>query len=728
MTQGFVRTRLVQRFDSASFAFNGASDERPLNGTSTSARRHARYADLEISFRKRDERSYSLGFRFNGADDESEQRSDPDPVISSNFAALLLSGDDPSAYATRLNAAFFTPEITALFGRFRNAAEQQRATLRLRLSIESSAPELHAVRWEMLLDPFVPDAPLFMGEQTVVSRFLSSGQDWRPIRLRPKAELRALVAVANPARASTYSLAPINVEQELTLAREAMSGILIETLVPGGPLPLTELGARLREGFDILYLVCHGLIRDQDPFLCLDEGPPTPAQDLAQLVRELGERPRLIVLASCQSAGQGGVGLASLGPRLSEAGVPAVIAMQGDVFMQTAAAFMKRFFKELLVDGQIDRAMSLARGEVRSRDDYWMPVLFMRLRNGRIWYEPGFDTSKDEFEHWDSICRFIRRGDCVPILGPDVAEHILGSTRALAAELAESTNFPLDSAPGSSDRFDLAKVAQYMMTQHSLEYVQSKVIDQTFVQLEKTGERLLNRSVADEPNLLDAIVEELMKQDDPQKTDPLKLIASLNAKVFVNAASDSLLERFIAKTPVFGGLKQPVALASEWRDETLDYRNEAEAFSEATIERPYIYYLFGNTQKESTWVLTQDDFFDYLIRTTRYQLMPPAVGDALVSSSLLFLGFPLDDWKFRIMFRLILAKGGRKLLESYNHVGVQVDPAETTIANARRAKKYLERYFYNSRIDIYWGSAADFLRELKVHLDKETPSAARRRL
>jgi hypothetical protein len=687
-----------------------------------------RYADLEIAFRKRDEHSYSLGFRFNGADDEAEQRSDPDPVISSNLPSLALSGDDPLSYATRLNAAFFTAEITALFGRFRSAAEQQEAILRIRLAIESSAPELHAVRWEMLRDPFVPDAPLFMGEQTVVSRFLSSGQDWRPIRLRPKADLRALVAIANPARASSYNLVPIDVEQENSLAREAMSGILIEALAPGGALPLTELGARLREGFDILYLVCHGLIRDQDPFLCLDEGPPTPAQELVQMVRELGERPRLIVLASCQSAGQGGVGLASLGPRLAEAGVPAVIAMQGNVFMQTAAAFMKRFFSELLVDGQIDRAMSVARGEVRNCDDYWMPVLFMRLRNGRIWYEPGFDTSKGEFEQWDSICRFIRRGDCVPILGPDVAEHILGSTRALAAELAQHANYPLDSAPGSNDRFDLAKVAQYLVTQHSIEYVQSQVIDEMFIQMEKTGERLFNRPVANDPNLPDAIVEELMKQDDPQKTDPLKLIAALNAKVFVNAASDSLLERFIAKTPVLGGLKRPFAIASEWRDETLDYRNEAEAVGEATVERPFIYYLFGNTQKESTWVLTQDDFFDYLIRTTRYQLMPPVVSDALVSSSLLFLGFPLDDWKFRIMFRLILAKGGRKLLESYNHVGVQVDPAETTIANARRAKKYLERYFYNSRIDIYWGSAADFLRELRVHLDKETPQAARRRL
>ena len=86
-------------------------------------------------------------------------------------------------------------------------------------------------------------------------------------------------------------------------------------------------------------------------------------------------RPRIVVLASCQSAGSGGVGLAALGPRLAEAGVPAVIAMQGNVLMTTAAEFMQSFFKELLVDGQIDRAVAVARGNVRRSPDDWMPVL-----------------------------------------------------------------------------------------------------------------------------------------------------------------------------------------------------------------------------------------------------------------------------------------------------------------------------------------------------------------
>jgi hypothetical protein len=64
--------------------------------------------------------------------------------------------------------------------------------------------------------------------------------------------------------------------------------------------------------------------------------------------------------------------------------------MQGQISMETVEAAMPRFFVELMQDGQIDHALAMARGLVRARPDAWMPVLFLRLRGGRIWYEPGF--------------------------------------------------------------------------------------------------------------------------------------------------------------------------------------------------------------------------------------------------------------------------------------------------------------------------------------------------
>ena len=36
-------------------------------------------------------------------------------------------------------------------------------------------------------------------------------------------------------------------------------------------------------------------------------------------------------------------------------------------------------------------------------------------------------------------------------------------------------------------------------------------------------------------------------------------------------------------------------------------------------------------------------------------------------SALLFLGFQLTDWSFRVLFRLIMSQGGRRRLDEYTH-------------------------------------------------------------
>jgi hypothetical protein len=102
------------------------------------------------------------------------------------------------------------------------------------------------------------------------------------------------------------------------------------------------------------------------------------------------------------------------------------------------------------------------------------------------------------------------------------------------------------------------------------------------------------------------------------------------------------------------------------------------------------------------------------------------VRGSLTESSLLFLGFRLDDWTFRVLFRLIMTMEGSGELRQYSHVGVQVNPDEHSLRDVERARKYLESYFGSHRgggrsepsIDIYWGSAADFLKELRRRLEE----------
>ncbi|MCK5430975.1 MAG: CHAT domain-containing protein, partial [Anaerolineales bacterium] len=384
------------------------------------------YAELEIGLHRRDAGSYSVDFRFSQPESETDVRLAQGQSTQVTFELDQLQDlvFDADAYGKRLTQDFFAdPTVKNAFSQARTSAQSLDYPLRLRLLIGPSAPELHSLRWETLRDP-QDDTPLCTNENLLFSRYLSS-LDWRPVRLRPQGKLNALTAIANPSDLADYNLAPVDVEGELSRAKGALGEIPL-TPLPGEDgsqhATLDNLVASLREvEYDILYLVCHGALVKDEPWLWLedDQGKVarTSGQELVTRLKELTQRPRLVVLASCQSAGKSaGDALAALGPSLAEAGIPAVIAMQGNISMETVAEFMPVFFQELQRDGQIDRALAVARGAVRHRPDFWMPALFMRLKSGRIWYVPGFSDDRQGFEKWPALLRSIRRGQCTPII------------------------------------------------------------------------------------------------------------------------------------------------------------------------------------------------------------------------------------------------------------------------------------------------------------------------
>ncbi len=353
------------------------------------------YADLEIGLHRHATGSYTVETRFSLPGDDSDHFESAEAHF--DFARLRGLALDPRAYGQELSAGLFaSPKTQVALARALEAAQQQVPPLglRIRLLIGLTALELHGLYWETLALP-QGAAPLSTSENILFSRYLSS-HDWRPVRLRPKSDLRALVVVANPANLAGYGLAPVDVPGETARAVAGL-GPIPAALLPAQDqrASLAALVDALRESEpDILYLVCHGALVNDEPWLLLEDeqgqAQRVSGSDLVSRLQDLPDRPRLVVLLSCQSAAPGkGDVLAALGPRLAEAGIPAVLAMQGNISMETAAGFMPAFFRELRRDGQIDRALAAARGEVRQRPDFWLPVLFSRLKSGQIWYEIG---------------------------------------------------------------------------------------------------------------------------------------------------------------------------------------------------------------------------------------------------------------------------------------------------------------------------------------------------
>ncbi|MCI0518910.1 MAG: CHAT domain-containing protein, partial [Chloroflexi bacterium] len=395
-----------------------------------------KYADLEIGLRRREADVYGVDFRFSQPNSETDIR----PSQGTANLDLKTINSHPAgsaAYGRALSDALFgDPAVNTALAQALASAQSLNLSLRLRLLIDAGAPELHALHWEALRRPG-QDAPLCTDQNIVFSRYLSS-QDWRAVSLRPKSDLRALVVVANPSNLNDYEgLAPLDVNGEIERTRRSLGEIPVSAL-PGEQSPaqratLNNLLAALSEGGqDILYLHCHGALVKDEPYLWLEDeegkAAVTPGKDLAARLRDLPQRPQLVVLGSCQSAGQSSAGqaLAALGPRLAEAGIPAVIAMQGNISLDTLEAMMPVFFTQLVKDGQIDRALAAARAAVQDRPDYWMPALFMRLKRGRVWYLPGFGQEGGGFELWPSILRSIQRGQVTPILGPGLFESEIG--------------------------------------------------------------------------------------------------------------------------------------------------------------------------------------------------------------------------------------------------------------------------------------------------------------
>lgn len=677
------------------------------------------FADLELSLHQREAGVFTVEMRFSQPGSDADIRiGQARPVTAQfDFPDLLKKSGDPSAYGTALTKSLFADkDLLAAFSQARASAQTSQSPLRIRLAVGPSAVELNSLFWETLRDPADEKATLFTGEQVFFSRYLSS-VDWRSVKLRSKGALKALVSIANPGGLDQYSLAAVDVPGELARAQAALKDIPVSALPaqPGERCTLDNIIAQLRTGYDVLYLVAHGSFVKEEPWLWLEDEAGGVARvsgyDLVTRIRELDNQPRLIVLASCQSAGQGaGAALQALGPKLAESGVPAVVAMQGSVSMDTVAKFMPVFFQELQKDGQVDRAMSVARGTVRDTSDFWMPVLFMRLRSGRIWYTPGFGEEGGDFKKWPSLLTSLQTGKCTPIIGAGLYEPLLGSWRDVAASLAEKYRFPL----AQFFRDALPQVTQFLSVDQSIStlLVEMENILRQRVQARFAAE-LPDALKTEKAALLDLVSFGGQKLRTADELEHHRVLAAMKLPIYISTNYDNLMMDALKEAGA-----DPQMVICPWNDR-FDAASiyDKEPDYRPSPERPLVYHLFGHFSAPDSLVLTEDDYFEFLIGVTRDKdLIPAVVRRALTDTALMFLGFQLDDWSFRIFFRSIMDTQGGNRRTRYAHIAVQVDPDEMRNLDPRRARAYLEEYFQDDSISIYWGQSGDFIRELASQL------------
>lgn len=391
------------------------------------------FAELQVSLHNLGDARYRLELYYqNDPEDDDAPHHTIETVNLGDdfFAGLRARALDPDSAGKWLQQHVFTGKANHAFQNAFTQSQTSRRPLRVRLAISPELVELHQIPWETLIQPGL-ETPLATNEHILFSRYLYNTTTRRSI-LRSRGAISAIAVIASPSDLDSYSLEPINVAVELARVQAALKDIPIKNFsdIPGSTLDRLFSALHSMDHkqppSDILYVLAHGIMEDNVPYLYLEDTDRlvtmTRADALVEIMAQLQNVPRLIVLASCESAGhQHANVLQALGPQLIAAGVPAVVAMQGQVTTETLEKFLPVLFRELCIDGRIDRAMAVARATIRHRPDWWMPVLFMRIPRGGIWKEEDRDVRQ-------SLSNWLRR--------PPIRLHTQARDRLIDAILA----------------------------------------------------------------------------------------------------------------------------------------------------------------------------------------------------------------------------------------------------------------------------------------------------
>ncbi len=275
--------------------------------------------------------------------------------------------------------------------------------------------------------------------------------------------------------------------------------------------------------------------------------------------------------------------------------------------------------------------------------------------------DPTPSTKSLDEGSWELLLKRIRDKRCTPFLGAGMSPH--PSAVDIAREWALAEGYPL------ADGTDLARVAQFIGVKEDAM---------------APKERLLTR---------------FRSTPSPDFSDPLephRVLADLELPMYITTNYD----RFMIEALEAPG-RSPARVVCRW-NESMERKKPPKPPDSAN---PWVFHLHGSDDDPQSLVLTEDDYLDFLVRSQQDEkMLPPKVQSAMASTSLLFIGYSLADWTFRVLFRGIIYSIPPS--QQRVHVAVQLP---------RRAAEeaYLQAYFKGMNVRVYWGNAEEFMKDLK---------------
>ncbi len=211
------------------------------------------------------------------------------------------------------------------------------------------------------------------------------------------------------------------------------------------------------------------------------------------------------------------------------------------------------------------------------------------------------------------------------------------------------------------------------------------------------------------------VCEEIRSAPSPDYDDlaePHALLAEFPISVYMTTNYDNFLADALRRQG-----KEPTSATCSWF--TTDPDPEADPRVEPTATHPLVYHLHGREQTPPSLVITENDYLEFLVRMAssrqeeEARIIPSRVLSALSDNPLLFVGYSMQDWTFRVLFHGLLRNVPD--IHRRRNVSVQLPPivSQSQEKAEQRAMQFLTSLFENWRISIYWGSASDFCKELR---------------
>jgi SIR2-like domain len=282
-------------------------------------------------------------------------------------------------------------------------------------------------------------------------------------------------------------------------------------------------------------------------------------------------------------------------------------------------------------------------------------------------------------ENWKFLLGRIKAGKCTPFLGAGASSGVFPLGSDIARGWAKEYKYPM------ADSYDLARVAQFVAV--TVDPMEPK-------------DRIQQQFQA------------IQLPDFTSPDEPHGVLADLPFPIYITTNYDSTIMSALKARK-----KDPKLELCRWNsylEKNIESVFDKDPTYTPSVANPLVFHLHGHYSVVESMVLTEDDYLDFLIHISEDEkLLPSCIKKAMTGSSLLFLGYKIADWDFRVLFRSMVGYLEKSL--GRTHISVQIAPEHEGIPRDQQenAQKYLESYYARDKVHVYWGSFSDFAEALK---------------